>query len=437
MKIYCIIISVALLAVLSFGSMRSSAQGFNYPVSPVGNTGAGNGRTDPDNLFIRSNPAGMTEIPMEEEEEATGANAVRDKSGWRFQGEGQVIFYRTRRDFTPSGATQEVTSRGTIAPPSFSGEITYTSKDHKYAFGIGTYQIFGFQSKFKDPPEKLGSRAQFFDTKTASNDVAMGGAVQVHKKLSLGASVILGRGFLDVKSPIPQLAVLGFNEQGRLNVSAIGGLGGNFSVNLRPVTRVSLGFSYKTRRRYDLRGELQAVQPVISASGLQFIPVTTDVRVDLKLPAMIEVGTQIRATERLLLAADFRAYDYSNSLKTLDVVERQTGSVVSSQTINAKDVRLIIASGIYKLRDRTKLNFGAAYVTNSFPAAFINPGLFNSGGTSVGVGLNNKFGGKWINFGITGLFGRDRRIDQAQNPFFAGGYSSKGFVANIGVRSNL
>jgi hypothetical protein len=42
-----------------------SAQGINYPVgSPTGTSGAGNARTDPDNLFIRNNVAGMTEIPV-------------------------------------------------------------------------------------------------------------------------------------------------------------------------------------------------------------------------------------------------------------------------------------------------------------------------------------------------------------------------------------
>lgn len=428
--------SFAVFVVLLMETTVSFAQGINYPgTSPVINSGAGNARTDTDNLMIRNNPAGMTELPVTDAEEESGAPADNSKGKWRFMGEAQGIYYNFRRDFTVPGAPSTVTSGATIASPTISGEITYTSKNHKYAFGVGAYQIFGFQSKSKEPIEVLGARAQFFDTKTASNDLAFAAAYRIHPKLSVGGAFVFGRGFLDVKAPIAELALLGITQQSRLNVSAVGAPGVTLGVSFRPSDKIGFGINYKSKRKYNLNGELESVQPVLTSGGLQLLPLTTEAEVEFKLPAIIESGIRVRPTKNLTLAADFRFYDYTAALQNLVVRARASNALIASQRIDAKDVRLYILGGIYNLNPQTKIHFGSAYTTNGFPARFLNPGLYNSGGSEVSGGVGRKVAGRWVNIGLMGIFGRERTITPAQNPFFAGKYTSKGFVFAVGLRS--
>src|SRR5262245_1060175 len=90
---------VVFVASLLLSTPKGYAQGINYPVgSPTGTSGAGNARTDPDNLFIRNNIAGLTEIPVNEEEENTGVLGDSGKGKWRAFSDLQVSIYRYRRE---------------------------------------------------------------------------------------------------------------------------------------------------------------------------------------------------------------------------------------------------------------------------------------------------------------------------------------------------
>jgi long-subunit fatty acid transport protein len=195
--------------------------------------------------------------------------------------------------------------------------------------------------------------------------------------------------------------------------------------------------NYKTSRRYELHGELQAVQPSFTTSGVQFIPTASDVNVKVKLPSIIETGVQIRPSKRLFFDGDFRFYKYSSALRSLLVTERQSGNLLSTLRIDAKDVRLYIFGGVYALNEKTKLHFGTSYITNGFPASSINPGLVNTGGSELNFGVGKKISERWINFGVTGVFGNERVISSTQNQFFPGKYRSKGFIFVIGLRSKI
>ncbi len=194
------------------------AQGIKYPGnSPVNNGGAGIARTDADNLFTRNNAAAMTEIEDEEGRE--------NKGRLRVMSEFHFTYYRYQRQWTPFGFNQSVSSKDSIALPIASGEITYTAKSRKFAVGIGLSQTFGFQSKLKDDEKVLGNQAMFFDTRVASNDVAIAGAYQASKRISIGGSFIFGRAFLVQTAPIQQLAQVGIVKLSRLDVKEIGGIG--------------------------------------------------------------------------------------------------------------------------------------------------------------------------------------------------------------------
>lgn len=226
--------SVILLATF-FVSLYSftCAQGINYlGNSPLPTAGAGNARTDSDNLFTRNNAAGMTKITPEEDQISS-----EDKGKWRVMFEGQGIWVEYRRRFMPFGSSQEANSETLTINPNFSAELTYTPKSRRYAFGFGLYHIFGNQSKLKDERFSALGLTSEFDTKVASNDFSVAGSVRLHKKLSVGGTFILGRGFLVQNAPIPELAAQGIIKQSRLDVSSLGAPGASFGIHFRPLRK--------------------------------------------------------------------------------------------------------------------------------------------------------------------------------------------------------
>ncbi|MEW6729993.1 MAG: outer membrane protein transport protein [Acidobacteriota bacterium] len=423
------------IALFVLGVTTGYSQGFNYPVgNPTGTSGTGNARTDPDNLFIRNNIAGMTEIPVNEEEENSGQLGDSGSGKWRLNGEIQGSIYKYKRERVLPGPTQGITSRATILNPGFAGEITYTSGDHRFAFGAGAYQAFGFQSKFEDPISKLGPRAQFFDGRVASNDVAFGGAVRLHKTLSVGGGFIFGRGFVNIKIPTAALAFFGVNETSFLDVDDIGAPGATVGVHFRPTQRISFGLNYKSKRKYQMEGDLKTFAVAFIGGQAQFLRVQPDVRVKFELPTVAEGGVAVNVTKKLMVAFDFRFYDYTATFQSLDLLAKTTRQPIMSVRIDGEDVRSVRFGGVYSLSDSTKIHFGTAFTANGIPDANIQPALVNVGGLDISGGIGKKIFGRWLNIGAAGIFGRERSIGPPANRLFPGEYNGRGFLIGIGMR---
>jgi long-subunit fatty acid transport protein len=423
--------------ILAFAFMLGAvvkAQVINLPVGiPVGTSGAGNARTDADNFFIRNNVAGMTDIPFRNQ---NGRQALSDTGQWRFNGSLQLETFLDRRERFLPGLTQRITSETRFGPPLIpAGEITYTRGDRKFAFGLGAYTIFGFQSKLKDPPE-LGPLATFFDTRVASNDFAAGGAMKLHKKLSVGASFIFGRGFVDLARPNPDLARLGIARQDRLDVDDIGAPGLSVGALYRPTARLSFGINYKTKRRYDLEGGLETFVPVPGPSGAtQVIPLNTSVTLELKLPAIAEGGFEVKATDKLRLFSDFRFYDYTAAFRTLVVRAEESGQALVALKLDAFDVRSFRTGGLYTLNRATTLQFGWAYTSRGLPDAAFSPGTVNTGGFDFTGGVIRRvMDDRWLNIGVAVILAQERDISPSANPLFPGRYSGWGGALGVGIR---
>lgn len=420
-----------ILMILAFCHV-TFAQGLNYPGnSPVMDTGAGNARTDANNLFTRNNIAGLTEIADEEDE--LNGKSLR-KSKWRLLAEVQGTHFTYERTFTPLGFQNQVVSSTSITVPNFSGEITFTPKNRRYGFGIGISQEFGFESKLKDSAAVLGNQAQFFDTKVASHDLTFAGAVRLHKKFSIGASLIVGRGFLVQIGTIPQLATAGIIRQSRLDVSKIGGAGYSLGANWRPTKYLSLGINYKSQRKYDLTGSLDSFLALATPAGLQLSPIKLPVRVPFRFPAVIEAGISLQPVKRLTVAVDVRYFYYGRSLNSVTVFDQSSGNAIAVQSVNAKNVKLFLLGGYYELNESHKLHFGTGYTTNGIPDQTFNPGLTNTGARSLTGGFSKKIADAWFIASLTGYFGLDRTIAATANPAFPGVYQNHGYTIGLAVR---
>ena len=409
------------------------AQVINMPVGiPVGTSGAGNARTDEDNFFLRNNVAGLTDIPFRN----NGQTAPSDKGRWRFNGSLQLLTYHYRRERFLPGPAQGITSETRVGPPlNWASETTYTRGDRKFAFGWGSYTIFGFQSKIKDPPS-LGPLATFFDTRVASNDWAAGVAMKLHRKLSVGGSFIFGRGFVDLARPNPILAQRGIILQDRLEVDSIGAPGASVGALYRPTARLSFGINYKTKRSYNLEGGLKTFVLVPGPSGAaQIIPLNTAVTVRLKPPAIAEGGFEVMATDKLRLFSDFRFYNYTADFQRIVVRAEESGQALVTLNLDAFDVRSFRTGALYGLNSSTILQFGWAYTSRGLPDAAFSPGTINTGGFDFSGGVIRRImGDRWLNIGVAVILAQERRIGPPANPLFPGEYDGWGGVLGVGVR---
>jgi long-subunit fatty acid transport protein len=422
---------MALVCLLTL-AIAAAAQVINYPVgAPTATSGAGNARTDPDNFFLRNNIGGMTEFPSRAEEE-TGTLCVGPRNQWHFQADLQLSTYHFDRDFVVPGIG-EISSDARLGFPGFPTEAVYVAGDHRYAFGIGTYTMYAFESRLKDPPA-LGALGTYFDTKVASNDLAIGTSFRLFPRLSVGASFIIGRGFVVLSQPNAGLASIGLFHQDRLDVSDWGAPGASVGAHFRATDRLSFGFNYKTQRTYHLDGTLTSAIPVVTQGGIETFPVKSVANVTLKPPMDFEFGFQYLPTCRIHLFADFRYYDYSRSFQRLDVLDRGTGLVLNALRLDAFDVRSIRAGSIFEVSRATKVEFGFAWTNNGFPALAVSPGTINTGGIDFSGGVAKRFHEYWLNFAAAGVFGFNRTINSVDNPIFPGNYKGRGIMFNFGFR---
>src|SRR5262245_1844803 len=426
-------LSLTLMFALMLGA-AVKAQVINLPVGiPVGTSGAGNARTDEDNFFIRNNVAGLTDIPFHNNGQQ---QAVSDKGRWRFNGSLQLSTFLARRERFLPGPTQGITTETRFGPPlNWASETTYTRGDRKFAFGWGSYTIFGFQSKLKDP-QSLGPLATFFDTRVASNDWAFGVAMKLHRKLSVGGSFIIGRGFVNLARPNPTLAQLGIILQDQLDVHKFGAPGASVGLLFRPTARLSFGINYKTKRSYNLEGGLRTFVLVPGSSGAaQIIPLNTAVTLKLKPPAIAEGGFEVRATDKLRLFSDFRFYDYTANFQTLVVKAEKTGQPLVALKLDAFDVRSFRTGGLDTLNPDTILQFGWAYTSKGLPDFAFSPGTINTGGFDFSGGVIRRvMGDRWLNIGVAVVLAQKRKIGPPANTLFPGEYSGWGGMLGIGVR---
>src|SRR5262249_21299722 len=285
--------SFVLVFAIALGAV-AKAQVINLPVGiPVGTSGAGNARTDEDDVFLRNNVAGLTDSPLRHPN--VQLVAVSDNSRRRFNEPDELSTCLDRRERFLPGPRQGITTETRFGPPlNWASETTYTRGDRKFAFGWGSYTIFGFQSKLKDPAS-LGALATFFDTRVASNDWTFGVAMKLHRKLSVGGSFIIGRGFVNLARPNPTLAQLGIILEDQLDVRKIGAPGASVGLLFRPTARLSFGINYKSKRSYNLEGSLKTFVLVPDPSGAaQILPLNTAVTVKLKLPTIAEGGFEVK-----------------------------------------------------------------------------------------------------------------------------------------------
>lgn len=400
-------------------SPNTFAQGLNYPLgNPTGTGGAGNARTDSDNFFMRNNLAGLTEIPLNDEEEKTGVKTQADKGAWRFNGEIKLLGFRhTRQNIYYENAP---VLKNTSLTPNFASEMTYTTSNHRFGFGVGTYQIINHSSRLKLDSPFRDEVVNTVDTRVSSTDIALGGAVRLHKTLSVGAAFIFGKAFLDFEEP-------GYGVLQKLSATGFGAPGLSVGVHYRPTSFLSFGANYKSKRKYGLSG-VAGERP----GKFAYYPAREDIKVETEFetPTTVEAGLELKPFRKLIVAADFRFYDNTATLQSPFDLRRKDGNYVYTffrpQYLFALDVHSFHVGGKYSLNDKTNVQFG--FTTNSNATTSFREDLRDLGVVFSGA-LGRRIKNQWLTLGFSVLPGRTRR-----DYSYVNNSRDAGFLFSIGFR---
>jgi len=387
----------ALLLIAFSGAASASAfQLWEQNASGLGTAYAGSAAVADNASTIFFNPAGMAQLSGFQF--SAGVNGV--KPSYKFRSDGSVGTGGEGGDAGSWAAVPNGYLSWQVAPD--------------WTLGFGISAPFGMSTEYKDNSWVGRYESLKSEIKTINYNPSV--AYRVNDKVSLG----FGLNYQTIDAELSSMVNTGVDRISRLkgSDSALGwNAGALFS--LSPAMRV--GLSYRSKIKYTLEGDA-------TVSGVS----TTPVRADIKLPDTFILSVWQQVSDRWEAMGDV-SYTRWNSLKSLDVYNRNTGILATSETFNYKNAWRLAWGAAYLLNDTTKLKFGIAYdktpVRDADRSARVpdNSRLWLSLGAQWNAGAQGKF-----DVGYSYLHVKDPSINQSSfGNSLIGRYDASGHVVGV------
>lgn len=261
------------------------------------------------------------------------------------------------------------------------------------ALGFGISSPFGLSTKYDD--NWVGRfHAQKSEIKTVNYNPSI--AYRVNDKVSLG----FGINYQTIDAELTSAAGAPFGFSRLKGDDAAWGWNTGALFTLSPAMRV--GVSYRSSIKYTLEGN--ATTAVSS----------TPVRADVELPDTYILSVWQQVSDRWEAMGDL-SYTRWSTLKSLDVISRNSGARLTSETFNYDNSWRIAWGAAYKAAEALKLKFGIAYdrtpVSDSDRSARVpdNDRLW----LSLGGQWNGGSYGK-VDVGYAYLYVKDPSINQTK-----------------------
>ncbi len=365
----------ALLLIAFSGAASASAfQLWEQNASGLGTAFAGSAAVADNASTIFFNPAGMTQLSGVQV--SVGVNGVGPS-------------YKFRNDGSLGGTGGDGGDAGSWAAVPNAYMAWQVAPDWTLGFGISS--PFGLSTEYKDSNWIGRYESLKSEIKTVNYNPSL--AYRVNDKVSLGFGLNYQTIDAELSSAIPGPAtsrLKGDDTAWGWNVGAL--------FTLSPAMRV--GASYRSAIKYTLEGDA-------TTAG-----VTTPVRADVKLPDTFILSVWQQVSDRWEAMGDV-SYTRWSSLKSLDVYNRDTGVLATSETFNYRNAWRLAWGAAYLLNDVTKLKFGIAYdrtpVRDADRSARVpdNSRLWLSLGAQWNIGAKGK-----IDAGYSYLHVKDPSINQ-------------------------
>ncbi|MDP3540243.1 MAG: outer membrane protein transport protein [Azonexus sp.] len=365
------ILPAMLLAAFSGAASAAAFQLWEQNASGLGTAYAGSAAVADNASTVFFNPAGMTQLSGFQF--SAGVTGVGPSYEFRNEGSSGLV----------GNGSNGGNAGGWAAVPNayMSWQLTPS-----LFLGLGISAPFGLATEYQDSNWVGARQAVKSEIKTVNYNPSI--AYRVNDKVSLGVGLNYQTIDSELTSSLSRLK--GDDAAWGWNAGAL--------FTLSPAMRV--GVSYRSTMDYTLEGN--ATTAVSS----------TPVRADVKLPDTFILSVWQQVSDRWEAMGDL-SYTRWNSIKSLNVINRNTGALLTSETFNYDSSWRFAWGAAYLANETMKLKFGFAYdrtpVSNVDRSARVpdNDRLWFSLGGQWKAGTLGK-----IDAGYSYLYVKDPSIDQ-------------------------
>lgn len=371
--------AVPALMLVAFSGAASAAafQLWEQNASGLGNAYAGSAAVADNASTIFFNPAGMTQF--DGLQMSVGVNGIG--ASYKFRNEGSTLSGGNGGD-----------AGGWAAVPNayFAWRLT-----PKWSLGIGISAPFGLATEYEDSNWVGRVHSLKSEIKTVNYNPSI--AYRLNDKISLG----FGVDYQTIDAELTSAAGAPFNYSRMKGDDSAWGWNAGALFKLSPAMRV--GVSYRSAMDYTLQGNATTAVS------------NTPVRADVKLPDTFILSVWQQVSDRWEAMGDL-SYTRWNSLKQLNVYNRNSGALLSSETFNYDNSWRIAWGAAYRANEAVKIKFGVAYdrtpTSNDDRSARVpdNDRLWLSLGGQWNAGRYGK-----IDLGYSYLYVKDPSINQTKS----------------------
>ena len=315
-----------LLAIFSGTASAAAFQLWEQNASGLGTAYAGSAAIADNASTVFFNPAGMTQLPGVQ----LSAGVTGVKPSYKFNNDGST------GPFLGSGGNGGDAGDWAAVPNAYmSWQLT-----PKLFLGLGISAPFGLATEYESDNWVGRVHSIKSEIKTVNFNPSI--AYRVNDKVSLGFGVNYQKIDAELSAGLPGAA-----QYSRLKGDdAAWGWNAGALFTLSPAMRV--GVSYRSAIDYTLEGDATTANS------------STPVRADVKLPDTFILSVWQQVSDRWEAMGDL-SYTRWNTLQSLNVISRNSGAQLTSESFNYDNAWRFAWGAAYKSSDALKLKFGIAY----------------------------------------------------------------------------
>lgn len=366
---------ILLLAVLSFLTTSLLAGGFQlneHGARAMAMGGAFTGlANDPSAIYF--NPAGITQLKGTNF--YLGSTLISPLSSYKVPGTTEIEYEQKGQVFTPINfyVTQELMEKLSVG-------VAVNNP-----FGLGTTWPFNWVGKYLAVDTQLRS---FFVTGVAAYQLLD------NLSLSIGGAFAWADVKISRKAPSP--------------------VGGDFSLTLKgdgtsfgftagilykPTTKISLGVSYKSEVSFDLEGTAESSPATFNHPQLGDLPLPTgNIKAPLTTPQNATIGIAYKASDNVVLTADFQYVGWSSydklevTFENYDLDLNPANGIQNVQSVERNYQNTFIVRGgfEYNATSAFKLRAGIFYDRNPVKTEYVEPTLPDADRIGLNIGYGTK-----------------------------------------------
>ena len=389
------LMALAVASTLGGASTLASAAGFaliEQSASGMGNAFAGAAATAEDASTIFYNPAGMSELKGMQF--TVGAHVIDLSAKFSNSGSSKPAVIVTN----PLGGNGGEAGDVSVLPNVY---FVMPIGD-RINFGIGVNAPFGLKTEYDD---NWAGRFQGIKSELTTYNINPSLSFKVNEMFSVGAGV----NYQHLKVDLTNAVVLGFNTEGRADLSANDDAWGwNLGALIKPTPSTKIGISYRSKLDYNLSGTTS----VTTLTGAPVAPASGATSADITLPESFSLSLAQKLNDQWEFLADATFTKWSQ-IGQVKVVNSTNGTLRDVLNLDFDDTWRYSVGANYKLNGDWTLKGGVALDQSPVKGATSRTvRLPDNDRTwiSIGAAMKVKESGK-LDFGYSHLFIKDADIN--------------------------